>query len=158
MNDCIRKAVADTRGLILVWHGQTIAALNSSRCGGQTRSLADVGMNPRSGYPYHAVECRWCREHPIPWETQLHPTGQVLPPSNESARIAYFRQWGWSALPGSIFTEKRNVSGGTVEGHSIGHSLGMCQFGAIGLASSGADFRLILEHYYPNSELMQLHR
>jgi SpoIID/LytB domain protein len=34
--------------------------------------------------------------------------------------------------------------------------VGMCQFGATGMAANGADFRSILEHYYPNSELVVL--
>jgi stage II sporulation protein D len=58
-------------------------------------------------------------------------------------------------LPGSNFTIRLDSGEPMVEGRSIGHGLGMCQFGAIGLASSGADFRSILAHYYPNSEVIQ---
>ena len=149
----IRQAVASTRGLVLTWHGQTIAALYSSRCGGQTRSLTEVGFHSRDGYPYYSVRCRWCREHPVHWQNRVGATASLPPPSNESLRIAYARQWGWSALPGSAFTQTRDSYGSLIEGHSIGHSIGMCQFGAIGLASSGADFRSILAHYYPNTDL-----
>jgi len=43
-----------------------------------------------------------------------------------------------------------------LEGHSVGHSVGMCQYGAIGMAASGASFRQILSHYYPNTSLISL--
>ena len=131
----IRQAVVATRGLVLAWRGQTIAALYSSRCGGQTRSLTDVGFH---------------------WKSRLQASISPPPPSNESLRIAYTRQWGWSALPGSAFTETRDSGGVLIEGHSIGHSIGMCQFGAMGLAASGADFRSVLAHYYPNADVVLL--
>lgn len=152
----IRQVVEATSGLVLAWHNQTIPALYSSRCGGKTRSLADVGMNPGSGYPYYSVQCKWCLEHPVQWQSRLNPGVRAPQSSNESARITYARQWGWSALPGSSFTIRHDAGEATIEGRSIGHGLGMCQFGAIGLASSGADFRSILAHYYPNSEVIQM--
>jgi stage II sporulation protein D len=151
----VRQAVTATQGLVLSWQGRTIPALYSSRCGGRTSGLAEVGMSPRGGYPYYAVECRWCREHPVRWQTRLKPDATLPPVSNESRRLAFVRQWGWSALPGSTFTTKQDSAELIVEGHSIGHSIGMCQFGAIGLASAGADFRSILAHYFPNSQLAQ---
>lgn len=152
----VAQAVASTRALVLSWLNQIVPALYSSRCGGQTRSLANVGMNPRNAYPYYSVECKWCREHPVRWQSRLDPAAHAPQSSSESARIAYVREWGWSALPGSTFTVRREVGGVLLEGQSIGHSLGLCQSGAIGLASSGADFRSILAHYYPNTEVIQL--
>jgi peptidoglycan hydrolase-like amidase len=151
-----RQAVVATRGLVLAWHGQTIATLYSSRCGGQTHSLTDVGLHSRDGYPYYSVNCQWCRKHPIHWQSRLQTSISPPRPSNESLRIAYARQWGWSALPGSAFTETRDSDGVLIEGHSIGHSIGMCQFGAMGLAASGADFRSVLAHYYPNADVVLL--
>lgn len=150
------QAVASTRALVLSWHNRTIPALYSSRCGGQTRSLADVGMKVDEAYPYYSVQCKWCREHPVRWESRLDRGAHAPQSSNESARIAYARQWGWSALPGSTFTVRRDADGMVIEGQSIGHSLGLCQSGAIGLASSGGDFRSILAHYYPNTDVTRL--
>jgi peptidoglycan hydrolase-like amidase len=155
ITDRVRQAVAATSSMVLLWRERPVAALYSSRCGGQTHSLADLGMNPHGSYPYYAVQCPWCREHPVQWQTRLNRTIPPPQPSNESARIAFARQWGWSALPGSTFTATQDSAGSLVEGHSIGHSLGLCQFGAIGLASSGADFRSILAHYFPNSQIAQ---
>lgn len=66
------------------------------------------------------------------------------------------RQWGWSAIPGSDFTATDDRDKWKLEGHSIGHGVGMCQLGAIGMADTGASFREILSHYYPNTMLIQL--
>ena len=156
VTDRVRQAVTATSGMVLFWQQHPIATLYSSRCGGQTHSLGDLGMNPRGSYPYYAVQCAWCRAHPIHWQTRLDRATSPPQPSNESARIAFVRQWGWSALPGSSFTATQDSEGSVIEGHSIGHSLGLCQFGAIGLASSGADFRSILVHYFPNAQMAQL--
>ncbi len=38
-------------------------------------------------------------------------------------------------------------------GRGFGHGVGLCQFGADGLAQSGWNYRAILAHYYPNSHI-----
>lgn len=152
----IRSAAEATRGLVLAWHDAVIPTLYSSRCCGHTRTLREAGMEPGNGYPYYAVECRWCRRNPAHWRTQL-PANAALPGDrSESSRINFARQWGWSALPGDRFVAQRNAGGTRIEGSSIGHGLGLCQFGAIGMAAEGADFRSILAHYYPNTTLMEM--
>ncbi len=37
-----------------------------------------------------------------------------------------------------------------------GHGIGLCQTGSAAMAAAGADFRAILEHYYPNTLLAPL--
>ncbi len=151
----VRAAVDATRGLVLAWRGRVVPALYSSRCGGRTRSLREEGMDAGNTYPYYSVECVWCRQHPIRWQTRL-PVGTAAPdPRSELSRIAHARQWGWSALPGDTFTVEQDAAGILISGHNIGHSLGLCQFGAIGMAKAGADFRSIMAHFYPNTELVQ---
>jgi stage II sporulation protein D len=39
----------------------------------------------------------------------------------------------------------------TVRGHGYGHGVGMCQWGAIGRARAGQDFRTILRTYFPGT-------
>lgn len=43
------------------------------------------------------------------------------------------------------------VSQLTIDGHGYGHGIGMCQWGAIGRARAGQDFRTILTTYYPGT-------
>ncbi len=149
-----RKAAEATRGLVLIWDEQPIAALYSSRCGGQTSSMREAGMNPGTGYPYYSVPCAWCRAHPVRWQRPVAAEGKEPEPANESSRIEYARQWGWGALPGSRFSISHRDR--EIEGQSIGHGIGLCQWGAIGMASDGSDFRSILARYYPNAALRSL--
>ncbi len=52
---------------------------------------------------------------------------------------------------------RRDEDGGVTEwwfsGRGWGHGLGLCQAGAYGMAAAGADYRAILAHYYPGTEI-----
>lgn len=150
----VERAVEATRGLILTYSGAPLAAMYSSRCGGHTRTLRDVGMNPGKGYPYYAVRCAWCLGHPFTWRSQVGRSAQVPKAGNECRRIDEARQWGWSAVPGSGFTATKDGAGWRLVGHGVGHGVGMCQIGAQGMAAAGASFRQILAHYYPNTVMV----
>jgi hypothetical protein len=152
----VRRAVEDTQGLVLTWSQHPIAAMYSSRCGGHTGTMRQIGMDPGNAYPYYSVQCRWCHEHPIHWRTAMEPGVPKSDAASESARIQYARQWGWGALPGNRFSVSHDSAGDWIEGRNVGHGLGLCQFGAIGMAASGQGFRAILMHYYPNSTLERL--
>lgn len=43
----------------------------------------------------------------------------------------------------------------TITGSGYGHGVGMCQFGALGRARAGQDFRAILSAYYPGTTIAQ---
>jgi stage II sporulation protein D len=45
------------------------------------------------------------------------------------------------------------ISSLTVNGRGYGHGIGMCQWGAIGRARAGQDYRTILETYYPGTTI-----
>lgn len=47
------------------------------------------------------------------------------------------------------------VTGLTLEGRGNGHGVGMCQWGAIGRARAGQDYRTILQTYYPGTTLVR---
>jgi stage II sporulation protein D len=147
------SAVQATRGLVLQYRGKALAAMYSSRCGGRTRSLRDVGMEPGEAYPYYAVRCATCQRHPLVWKSRIG-SRQSPQPGDERQRIQQARQWGWIAIPGSDFTAAANQAGWLLEGHSVGHGVGLCQFGAAGMAATGAGFREILALYYPNTVLI----
>ena len=155
----VASAVQATRGLVIAYNGKPLAAMYSSRCGGQTRRLRDVGLQdassaPGEAYPYYAVPCQWCQQHPFTWQSRIGSSGHAPQPSDEGKRIAQARQRGWGAIPGSDFAATADGAGWRLEGHSLGHGVGMCQSGATGMAASGASFREILSHYYPNTLLI----
>jgi stage II sporulation protein D len=141
----VQSAVRATGGMILNWRERPLAALYSSRCGGRTRSLRQAGIDPGDGYPYYPVECRWCRAHPL--------RGEAMTLAAENERKA---QWGWGALH-AVDAEAQSSGSGTARERGVGHGIGMCQYGAAGMAKRGADFRSILAHYYPNAELGIIH-
>ena len=75
-------------------------------------------------------------------------------------RADSFRLAVEARFPGIVrstaFTPERAESGGWVlRGSGFGHGVGLCQVGAGGLAREGLDYRRILRHYYPGSELME---
>ncbi len=43
------------------------------------------------------------------------------------------------------------ISNLTIDGHGYGHGIGMCQWGAIGRARAGQDYKTILTTYYPGT-------
>ena len=63
-------------------------------------------------------------------------------------------------LNSTYFTLAARTEGGrvrslTINGGGYGHGVGMCQWGAIGRARAGHDFRAILSAYYPGTTLAQ---
>lgn len=61
-------------------------------------------------------------------------------------------------LNSTFFTPEATVTGGelsqlTLTGRGYGHGIGMCQWGAIGRARAGQDYRTILAAYYPGTTI-----
>ncbi len=74
------------------------------------------------------------------------------------------RSAGGEILNSTYFSveSRQNPDGGlsslTIEGHGNGHGIGMCQWGAIGRARAGADYRSILRTYYPGTMVAAVSR
>ena len=63
-----------------------------------------------------------------------------------------------ATLNSTFFTFTEQKSGGevsnlSINGRGYGHGIGMCQWGAIGRARAGQNFRTILETYYPGTTI-----
>lgn len=61
-------------------------------------------------------------------------------------------------LPEQLFVMNKRYSGSTVTGYTFtgrgwGHGVGMCQYGAFGLAKMGVKFDEIIRHYYTGVEV-----
>jgi stage II sporulation protein D len=60
-------------------------------------------------------------------------------------------------LNSTYFTAETETDGSgevsrlTIHGGGYGHGIGMCQWGAIGRARAGQDYRTILTTYYPGT-------
>ena len=57
----------------------------------------------------------------------------------------------------SVSRSGRRVSRLVAEGSGNGHGVGFCQWGAVGRARAGQDYRQILGAYYPGTELQRLY-
>jgi stage II sporulation protein D len=42
-------------------------------------------------------------------------------------------------------------------GRGSGHGVGMCQYGAKGMAEAGWDYRRILQHYFSGAEITRMY-
>lgn len=70
-------------------------------------------------------------------------------------------QPGLGGLPSTLFVIQNNLETGilksiTIVGGGWGHGLGLCQFGAEGMAEQNYTYLQILQHYYPGSRTLQV--
>lgn len=147
-------AASATRGLVLAYRDQAVAAMFTRSCGGRTRTPQEVGLSSHA-YPYFPVICDYCLRHPSRWVRRVSPAeADELRERGEASRLDVDRRLGWDAVPSNNFTAHSDARGVVLEGSGEGHGIGLCQAGARALAQAGATFREILEHYYPNTFLM----
>lgn len=149
------KAVAATRDLVLAYDSHPIAAMYTRSCGGRTRTPSELGLSS-SAYPYYSVECAHCRAHPVRWFSRISSQDAAsLRSSDESSRLNIVRLLGWNTVPSNDFVARKDGDQTILEGVGQGHGIGLCQAGAKAMAESGADFRQILSHYYPNTAVVK---
>ncbi|MCP4132898.1 MAG: SpoIID/LytB domain-containing protein [bacterium] len=82
-----------------------------------------------------------------------HTNGSIVVPGNK------FRLFFPSKKIKSMYFYSRKVKDGLIlHGHGWGHGVGLCQWGARGMAMKGFPYRRILQHYYQTVNLMQVNR
>jgi stage II sporulation protein D len=133
------KATRGTENLELFYQNHPFAPLYSASCGGRTRTAASVGLQP-DPYPYFAVECLACQKNTRIWTRRIQ--GETTP--TEQFRLA-------QKLPSNNYSVDEANGVTTLRGRGEGHGVGLCQRGASAMAATGASFRDILNHYYPNT-------
>lgn len=174
--DKITKAVQETRGEIMLYGGEPIDALYHSTCGGRTESSQAVGAQ----IPYlQSVPCDYCQNSRYYQTTQeisaqdikhqLSVTGQIqikITQRTPSGRVSRLDINGSTfhaetirrtfKLP-STWWSLQEVNGTLIiTSRGYGHGLGLCQFGAGGMAAIGYDHLQILKHYYQGIQLLCL--
>jgi len=53
----------------------------------------------------------------------------------------------------TLFTVQVRDGMARFDGHGLGHGVGLCQWGAMGMAAHGWGFRRILGHFFPRCAL-----
>ncbi len=150
------RAARETAGIVVSWRGHVLAARYCAACGGRTRSLRDVGEQPRN-YPFYAVDCQPCLDHEPLWESRLNreeASSLLRSPGSEGLRMQIIRRLGFGALPGNNYTVAAQEGVLIIRGRGRGHGVGLCQRGAVASAAAGAGFREILARYFPGTNLL----
>jgi stage II sporulation protein D len=167
----IRRAVMETSGEIITFNNIPIDAVFHSTCGVGTAAAGEIwnqnspylqsescGFDRESARYYQKVGFTWqelSRRLKTP-EAVLQKmkiarrskTGRVLWLSlgKQSLRGEEFRRM--LALNSTCFTWEMKQSGVYFTVIGYGHGVGMCQYGANGMAKQGWNYHRILQHYY----------
>lgn len=177
----IRGAVTDTAGLVLSYEGGLIEATYFSCSGGRTedaqavwgtdypylRAVASPGEEGAAHYqdeisietgPFQEKLGQKLEGSPETWfgARTLTPGGGVdtLEIGGESYSGVRLRQL--FGLPSTAFTVSVETGKIVFRTKGFGHRVGMSQYGADAMAVTGSDFREILEHYYPGTQVESL--
>lgn len=167
----IKKAVAETSGIIMLYENKPIDAVFHSTCGGETNSAKEVW-----GYeiPYlKKAICQFDRHSPhfrsqtiFSWAElstnlnlsiaevkslksgRISPNGQIQVTSANNRLFSNEIFRNKLKLKSNKFNWEINKSGLKITTNGYGHGVGMCQYGADGLAKQGWNYQQILCHYY----------
>lgn len=157
-------------------------AFYHSRCGGQTASAKEVWLNPE-GNKSVSVPCAYCQRNHYRWRAQvsveeltsvlkmpLAPVRLAISKATANGRLLELvakgtgpqvtlraeelrQKLGFTRLQGTQFTWDVENSNFTFTGRGAGHGVGLCQWGARGMARAGSTYEEILSHYYAGSRL-----
>ena len=173
----VRKVIDATWGQVLMYEGELCGARFSKCCGGRMERFSTCWDDKETVDFY-----RWTQEYGRDELSELieRKTGlrlgriedmQALE-RGESGRVYRLKIIGSlqtlvvgkeleirrilseSHLKSSAFEIELTEDKVILHGAGWGHGVGLCQIGAAVMASQGYDYRQILEHYYPDSELV----
>jgi len=174
----IKEAVSETKGQVLTCQGQLIDPVYHSTCGGQTESAADCWQHDVSAL--QSVACPWDTEAPRYLSCEVFTTEELMEKlqvkqeelaqltingRTEGHRViqvtAGEQSWSGTEIRTLLGLNSANFSfvqmGDkwlfTIQGY--GHGVGMCQYGAKGMAEAGYGFQEILQYYYQDVVLVK---
>lgn len=77
----------------------------------------------------------------------IHGTNETLSLTSNDFR----KYMGFSQIKSTDFTTQKNGNDFVFAGHGFGHGVGMCQWGAKGMAENGYSYIDIIKYYYPRT-------
>jgi stage II sporulation protein D len=176
----VRQATQATRAQVLRYKRKPVAAYYHACAAGRTASASEVWGKDQ---PYlKSVISPDLACNRINWRTAMHvkDVGKRLgigaissvriigfTPSNRVDEVEFVsgettrivsgqklrKKLGWAVLRSTDFSIAITGRQLVVLGHGSGHGVGMSQWGAKGMAQRGKDYRAILSHFYPGTEL-----
>lgn len=179
-----QDATLSTEGMVLSDGKTLVEASFHSTCGGHTTDSQNVWGGRHQHLT--GVRCPYCQVSPTYNWTFRIPVGELekklgtkvnelkvinrssdgraknvevrgentIQMSGHKLRAAIGQMKLKSTLIENIVVEGANV---TFTGHGFGHGVGMCQYGALGMAKKGFDAEQILKFYYPNTRTVRLY-
>lgn len=181
-----RAAVDATHGEVLVQGMEPVEAYFHAACGGRTEAgMPALGRDlpylasVECGRCDRAPRVRWSLEVGAAELGRLAGLGGAATAAKVVARTASGRaekvevaargrrvtlaatdlrqRLGWARLPSLAFDVREARRGFVFEGRGQGHGAGLCQWGAAGMAREGKDYREILRHYYPGTDVVRMY-
>jgi stage II sporulation protein D len=175
----VSQAVKETRGEVLIYNGEPIDALYHSTCGGRTVSALEAWGKD---IPYlQSVSCEFCKDSKNYNTTQLYKYSDMEPnfqnligkrpvvrilETTSSGRLKKLQinQNFFSAenfrqelkLPSTWLKINAGPEGLIINSRGYGHGVGMCQYGANGMAKAGQNYQQILHKYYQQVDLYKI--
>jgi stage II sporulation protein D len=175
----IRQAVRETAGIIMTYQNRPIDAVFHSTCGVGT---ADAGEVWHNNVPYlRSVSCNYDHHSPRYRNQAVFTWGELGKrlhlPENSLTQIKIktvtsrgrvllltMGRYGITGnefrrvlhLTSNCFTWRKFNNGLVFTSIGYGHGVGMCQYGADGMAKAGWGYQRILEHYYQGVRLVRL--
>ncbi len=187
VNSASLEAVRETAGLVLGYEGDVAEVYYHSTCGGMILLPSDVWEGAKD-QPYHRrIADTLCSNSPFyAWEDtfRLDTLAAALGLEALPRSLRLVKDTTFTPVKGFVFYApdsmyfdyndvvnlldhrpktrrfEAEISDGLllIHGHGYGHGVGMCQLSAIALAESGANYRDILFHYFPGTEILALSR
>jgi len=175
----VERAVADTAGLAICYHGRPVETPYCSTCGGYTQAARDIWGQD---IPYlQAVPCYWDANSPRASTTLLLSLTEaarklaVKPEALATMSASYGaggavtelkvgeKQYSGLQIRQMLALPSANcqwlIDGGNIlfSTRGFGHGVGLCQYGADGMAEAGYTAQEILLHYYTGVEIKALY-
>jgi len=175
-------AVAATAGQVLTYRGRVVTAYYHATCGGMTADARYVFGD--SSPALRGTDCHYCKGAPgREWTVKISSrdlaaklgqravsklTIQRRGLDGRATQVTIHRPGGGTppVMAGSVcrrrlglrstrFGLKTDGRTYVFKGSGYGHGVGMCQWGAMGLAKEGADTERILDHYYRGAGIVK---
>jgi len=121
-----------------------------------TREDLNRLLRDRYGFQYHTAELNKDHIGRVSRVVLQNSQGRELRFTGNEFRLLLNGSFGPLAVRSTRFEWQENENRITISGNGLGHGVGMCQWGALGLAESGWNYKDILSFYFSGVKIVNL--